>query len=198
MVYSSDAPHAQGPVCVYKSGATVYRQGDRAGPVHFVRMGCILLSRVTRSGTRQVGGFVLTNEAFGWETDPEHRLTAEACGPTSVETFGTISTLAAAEWRRSQLVPALVNIRNQITIISRSTADGRVAAFLDDIMRRQHCSDRVYLPMHRADISDYLGLSPETVSRVLRRFQDSDLIKLESIRMMTVSDPERLSGLYNN
>lgn len=197
MVYNLKASGARAPVSVYNSGATVYRQGDVAGALYVVKFGCILLSRVTRTGTRQVSGFFLPGEAFGWEIEPEHRFTAEAAGTTSVETFGHVHTRQAAEWRQSQLVPSLANLRDQLMIISRPTADARVAAFLDDMMKRQRSTRRVYLPMHRFDIADYLGLSPETISRVLRRFQESELIRSKNIHVIDALDPEQLWKIYN-
>ena len=55
------------------------------------------------------------------------------------------------------------------------TADQRMAAFLVGLSRRLSArgfsASRFQLTMARTDIANYLRLAPETVSRVLRRFQ---------------------------
>jgi CRP/FNR family transcriptional regulator len=48
--------------------------------------------------------------------------------------------------------------------------------------------------MSRADIANYLRLAPETVSRVLRRFQDENLIKVDR-RELELMQPDRLGHL---
>ena len=149
-------------------------------------------SRVTRTGNRQISGFFLPGETFGWELEPEHRFSAETVGTSSIQIHGHIHSPQAAEWRERELVPSLALLREQLMILSQPTADARVAAFLDDHLRRQQSVDRIQLPMHRFDIAEYLGLSPETVSRVLRRFESLGLIAAPSIHVIDVLNPERM------
>ncbi|HMT38325.1 MAG TPA: helix-turn-helix domain-containing protein, partial [Thermomonas sp.] len=63
------------------------------------------------------------------------------------------------------------------------TADQRVAAFLVGVSRRLAArgfsANRFQLTMARADIANYLRLAPETVSRVLRRMQDTGLLAVD-------------------
>jgi CRP/FNR family transcriptional regulator len=48
--------------------------------------------------------------------------------------------------------------------------------------------------MSRGDIANYLRLAAETVSRVLRRFQDQGLIHVEA-RELTIAKPAELFAL---
>jgi CRP/FNR family transcriptional regulator len=48
--------------------------------------------------------------------------------------------------------------------------------------------------MSRGDIANYLRLAAETVSRVLRRFQDHGLIRVDA-RDVTVAKPAELFAL---
>jgi len=192
MAYHVKPNGAQAAISIYSSGEVIYRQGDPAGGLFSVTFGCVMLSRVTRTGNRQISGFFLPGETFGWELEPEHRFSAETVGTSSVQIHGPIHSPQAAEWRQSELVPSLTLLREQLMILSQPTADSRVAAFLDDQLTRQHSAHRIQLPMHRFDIAEYLGLSPETVSRVLRRFGLMELINAPSIHVIDVLYPEGL------
>ena len=65
----------------------------------------------------------------------------------------------------------------------RWSADQRMAAFLVQFSRRLAArgfsARRFQLTMARTDIANYLRLAPETVSRVLRRFQTEGLLKVD-------------------
>ena len=63
------------------------------------------------------------------------------------------------------------------------SADQRMAAFLIGLSRRLAARgfspNRFQLTMARTDIANYLRLAPETVSRVLRRFQEEGLLRVD-------------------
>ena len=75
------------------------------------------------------------------------------------------------------------------------TANEKMASFILDLMERQESDDVVNLPMQRNDIADYLGLTFETVSRVLRVFKDKNFIRLQSVDRIEVLDLEALANL---
>ena len=78
------------------------------------------------------------------------------------------------------------------------TADECMAAFLISLSRRYasrgFSPTRFQLTMSRTDIANYLRLAAETVSRVLRRFQDDGLVHVER-RDLEITDMPRLLGL---
>ena len=178
-----------------KSSSTIFRQGDRAGLLYLVKSGCVVLSCVTRSGYRQVAGFVFPGEIFGWEASADHQYCATSAGCSSVQMFHGSQ---AEDLRRTNLEASFALLRDELLIVSRPSAEARVAAFLDNLLLRQGSARRIYLPMHRFEIAEYLGLSPETVSRVLHRFMKKALIEMPSLQMITVVDRallKKTSGL---
>ncbi len=71
-----------------------------------------------------------------------------------------------------------------ITLLSKNSAEQRIAALLLSISsrqaRRRLSATRFRLPMSRTDIGNYLGLTVETVSRVFSRFQKLELIGVDN------------------
>ena len=53
---------------------------------------------------------------------------------------------------------------------------------------------RFELPLKRADIADFLGLTIETVSRQITRLRKAGVIVVENNRTVTVPDLDRLRG----
>jgi CRP/FNR family transcriptional regulator len=76
-----------------------------------------------------------------------------------------------------------------------------MAAFLvalaDRYAARGFSATAFRLSMPRADIANYLRLAAETVSRVLRRFQDQQLIRVDG-RDIKFTDPVALRALARN
>jgi CRP-like cAMP-binding protein len=75
------------------------------------------------------------------------------------------------------------------------TAQERVAGFLLEMANRVPAGNAVELPMSRQDIADYLGLTIETVSRMLTILEKSAAIELPSSRRIVLRNRSALSRL---
>src|SRR4051794_11232878 len=72
------------------------------------------------------------------------------------------------------------------------SASERVAEFLLEIASRTPGSNEVALPMLRRDIADYLGLTVETVSRILGAFEAANAIERPTTRRLLLRNRKRL------
>jgi len=63
---------------------------------------------------------------------------------------------------------------------------------LDERENRYGAHDDIELPMKRADIADYLGLTIETVSRTLTKLRKSGVIAVPNANVVRILDPEGL------
>ena len=70
-----------------------------------------------------------------------------------------------------------------------------MARFLCDLMDQQDSDEVINLAMQRADIADYLVLTFETVSRVLRVLKDRGMIRVTTVDRIEVLDPDALRNL---
>ena len=62
--------------------------------------------------------------------------------------------------------------------------------------RRQLSASAFRLPMARADIASFLGLTVETVSRVLSRFAKQELVKIDN-KEISQLDVDKLKAVAN-
>ena len=188
----------------FRAGEHIFREGDPFEAIAAVRAGTVKTYVIDREGREHVLGFHLPGEVIGLNAiDGEHY----PCNAVALDTvmlcrfsFPKISVLAAQ-------LPGLQ--RHLFRLLSRDigraallagdwTADQRMAAFLIALSRRLAArgfsATRFQLTMARTDIANYLRLAPETVSRVLRRFQQDGLLQVDS-RELELADRDRLEAL---
>lgn len=75
------------------------------------------------------------------------------------------------------------------------TARGRVATFLLDLAARHGAAGPIDLQMSRQDIADYLGLSVETVCRVLSRFAEAGFIAIPDVSQVEIVEAAALRAI---
>ena len=90
------------------------------------------------------------------------------------------------------LIDELEGTRGQILALGRLSATERVAQFLADFAHHAETdpSGAFELPMSRSDIADYLGLTIETVSRIINRLKRDGQVQLLGSRKVAISDLE--------
>ena len=171
------------------AGEHIFREGDLFGSIAAVRTGTVKTYVVGRDGHEQVLGFHLPGEVIGLNAiDVDHY----PCNALALDTvmlcrfsFPKIAVLAARlPGLQQYLFRLLSRDIGSATLMSGDwTADQRMAAFLIGLSRRLAARgfspDRFQLTMARTDIANYLRLAPETVSRVLRRFQRDGLVQVD-------------------
>jgi CRP/FNR family nitrogen fixation transcriptional regulator len=92
-------------------------------------------------------------------------------------------------------VKSLARTQNHLMVLGRRTANERMAALLIDLNERQGGGPLVHLPMQRNDIADYLGITFETVSRILRCLKDQHIVRLKAVNEIEILDHEALMDM---
>ena len=90
---------------------------------------------------------------------------------------------------------SLARTQHHLMVLGRRNAGERMAALLVDLAERQGNEPVVNLSMQRNDIADYLGITFETVSRILRTFKEQKLIRLRSISQIEILDLDTLQDM---
>jgi CRP/FNR family transcriptional regulator len=173
----------------FHAGDHLFREGDPFEAIAAVRAGTVKTYVVDRDGHEHVLGFHLPGEVIGLNAiDGEHY----PCNAVALDTvmlcrfsFPKMAMLAARlPGLQQQLFRLLSRDIGRAALLSGDwSADQRMAAFLVAFSRRLaergFSPNRFQLTMARTDIANYLRLAPETVSRVLRRFQLDGLLLID-------------------
>lgn len=184
-------------------GQALFLEGDPATRVFTLTRGSLKLYKLLADGRRHVTGFMHPGDLLGISIDDEHAFTAEALEDAQLCWFprtrfdGFVEQHLPMErelYRRA--AHELAAAQQQLVLLGRKTATERLASFLlilgDRAERVNGSNPSFKLPMNRSDIADYLGLTKETISRVLSAFRRNRVIRLRAIDEVEIVDREAL------
>ena len=194
-------PLAQvGVPVTYAKDEEIYGQGEKADPIYRVISGVVRTSRFMADGRRPVGDFYYAGDLFGLETGDRHAMAAEALSDAIVLVASRKALVAVAGEAALQnlthhaTVRDLESARQHLSLLVRKTACERVASFLIGLADRC-CDDVVDLAMGRQDTADYLGLTVETVSRMITQLQTAKVVEFLTCRQFRIRDAAALAHL---
>ena len=85
--------------------------------------------------------------------------------------------------------------------LSTNDVDARIAFLLIEVMEKSsNVTDEgieIKLTMKREDMANYIGVTRETISRKLKKFQDEGIIKIKKAKTIVILDEDRLYEKYN-
>lgn len=171
----------RGPVR-YSRDQTIVIEGETSEYIFLVISGAVRSFRSFQSGSRSIVTFYFPTEFFGLADHRTHLLTMEASADANILFFKRSALFSMAK-RESQiadflLTTTLTELRRTQKYslqISRS-AKGRVASFLVDLSKRMRTQTCLDLLMSHKDIADHLGMTIETLSRIITQMENSGVI----------------------
>jgi CRP/FNR family transcriptional regulator, nitrogen fixation regulation protein len=185
----------------YSAGEEIHGEGEPAIYGYRIVSGVVRTFRVLPDGRRQVEGFHFPGDVFSMELGTTYDLSAEAVTDSRmlVMKLSLIDSLlqndpAVARELLMWTFQTLSRAREQMLLLGRKSASEKVASFLLQL-ETTTTDDDVVIPMCRSDIADYLGLTVETVSRVLAQLERTEAIELPSSRKIKVHSRAKLSAL---
>lgn len=183
----------------FRAGEEIYAQDENADMIYRLVSGAARTSYLLSDGRRQIGDFYYPGDVIGVETGAVHRFSAEALGPCEVLALRRAGSAAYDAGRLDRMIwqataSELQRAQSHMLLLGRTTACEKVARFLLDIAERFR-GDIVALPMSRQDMADYLGLTIETISRMLGRLQAEGLVEFVGARRYRIRRPGALEDL---
>lgn len=188
----------------FNRGETIFNEGDAAEYAYKVVSGAVRLCKHMADGRRQIAQFLLPGDFFSFMDLSEHSFTAEAVSDTTLTCYPQRQIERLGEERLSLrkrfaalLTRRVRDIQNHLVMLGRQTAKERVAAFFLHVIEHTGIDKAglMELPMSRQDVADYLGLTIETVCRVLSAMKRHGLVGIPNLHQLVIKKPDALSEL---
>jgi CRP/FNR family transcriptional regulator len=181
----------------------IFEESAAADHVFNVTSGAVKIFKLLPDGRRQITGFLFPGDFLGLTHNDSYAYSAEALTATKLCRFprrkleALMQDLPKLERRLLGIAShELAAAQDQMMLLGRKSARERVVSLLlmlsNAAVRRGQPASPVGLPMNRNDIADYLGLTMETVSRVLTQLKTKGLIQLLDEKQVRLTKPEAL------
>jgi len=177
----------------FKRGDIIFRQGDPASLIYAISAGSLKISVKVKEAERvvdfRIPGELVDISSFN---DGLHSYTAQALEDTYLceiakETLNDIaSQIPEVQSRLMKVVSQELTCIQKTSMLLRVNVNSeeKIAAFILNLAWRYqvsgYSSTKLKLTMTRTDIADFLGMSKETVIRLLQKLQKSELIYIQS------------------
>jgi len=165
------------------AGAALFWEGDQAGQIFDALEGVLRVYKILPDGRRAIMGFVYPGDVLGVSFQDRYLFSAEAVTAVKVRRFSRVrffSLVNESPDLRPQLFALLCDemsaAQDQMLLLGRKCAEERVVSFLLSVHRKCGEGAEIELPMSRLDMADYLGLTIETVSRMMTSLSRRGLI----------------------
>ncbi len=191
------------------AGQTLQADGEEAVVYANLQVGVVKLVKMLADGRQQIVGLLFPPDFVGRPFGHQNRLSAEAVSDVEVCTFPR-TVLEDMVKRHPELerqlfqqtLRELDEARDWLLANGRKSARERVASLLymiathvpnvSPMQARSGRSVTFDLPLTRAEMADFLGLTIETVSRQFSRLRQDRIIDVENNRHVTVPDMQCL------
>ncbi|MFM8341708.1 MAG: helix-turn-helix domain-containing protein [Methylomonas sp.] len=187
-------------------GEFIYHEGDNFRGILAIKSGSAKLVGADQHGNEHILNILLPGELLGFDglSNDKHSCAAIALETTSFcllpadsmdDLFQNIPSLTRELFRHSG--EKMLEDKNQL-ILSKRPAEERLAYFLislsERLKRRGFSASEFKLSLSRQEIGNHLGLALETVSRLLKKFQEDEMIMVQN-RFITITDLSALKNL---
>lgn len=179
----------------------IFAQEEEADLFYQVIRGTVRTTRLLSDGRRQIVDFYYPGDLFGFEPGPCHHLSAEAIDDCEILVVrrSAVRQVGANDGRFERQLwiatsKALSRSQQHLLLLGRKAAAEKVAGFLIEVANRSR-SECAELTMGRQDMADYLGLTIETVSRMITHLQAEGLVRFETCRRFSIRNRTALARL---
>ncbi|MDW3096144.1 MAG: fumarate/nitrate reduction transcriptional regulator Fnr [Gammaproteobacteria bacterium] len=189
---------------VVHSGDLLFKEGSDNRSIYAVRSGSVKTFVITESGEEQVLGFHLPGEIVGLAGLDQsiHNCSSKALETSSIcempldELEDICLQIPSLQKQLLKLISREISQDHKmLLLLAKKNSDQRVATFLLSLSGRFKLrglsSDSFILSMSRQDIANYLGLAVETVSRILTKLSEDEIVDVTR-RSIEIVDHNRL------
>lgn len=180
----------------------IYAEDSPTDCWFMVVSGVVRICKLLADGRRHIAEFCYAGDCFGLDSIAQRLYSAEAVSQLVVMRYPRRATerLIADEPHLARalheiVLRGLADAQTRILVPGAMRAPERVARFLIDFSENRGHAQVIELPMCRNDIADYLGLTVETICRVLSTFRSDRLTSSAGRHRIELRNPSVLAAL---
>ena len=184
----------------------LFEQDEPSLSVYNITEGAVRRCKLLPDGRRQIIGFALPGDFLGLSMAERTAFSADTLTSVSACQFSRLEFSNLVD-HKPHLLRRLHSLashelslaQDQMVILGKRTAEEKIAAFLMGLRKRwgrgSHLSVMIPLPMTRQDIADFLGLTIETVSRLMTRLAREKALVIipDGVRLLDLERFEKLA-----
>lgn len=188
-------------------GDMLFESGNTQKSLYAIRTGSFKTFTLTDQGEQQITGFHLPGDIVGFDglSNQLHPSYAEALETAMVceiplpNLDSLMDQLPRLRQQMMRLMSQDIQADQQMMLLlNRKTAEQKLATFLSQLAQRYasrgFSANAFRLTMTRSDIGNYLGLTVETISRLLSKLDKEQLIQVDG-KLISIKDAPALSRL---
>ncbi len=186
----------------YNNGEIVYREGELSKRVFQIIRGAARTLKQLPGGRRQVLAFYLSKDIFGLSLGSSYSHSVSTIADTTLRSVSregldlvARSNAFVDKELRKVLAQEIRRAGDHLLLLGQKDAYEKVLAFLLEMDRRHRSDKMIRLLMDRRDIANYLGLTMETVARIISYLRDLGAISFPRNPRTLVVDQKRLHNL---
>ncbi|ASP47177.1 fumarate/nitrate reduction transcriptional regulator Fnr [Cognaticolwellia beringensis] len=188
-----------------QKGEQIFNDGQPMKALYAIRSGTFKTYTINKQGEEQITGFHLAGDLLGFDAiaNAEHPSFAKALETSMVceIPYNTLDNLSNSMPKLKKQILRMMSTEiredhEMLTLLNRKNAEQRLATFISTLSIRYHArglsASEFRLSMTRSDIGNYIGLTVETISRLLNRFHKNGLITVDG-KLITILDINKLN-----
>lgn len=184
----------------------IFLEGEKAKTLYFLNVGKIKIYKYTKDGKEQILHILSEGDFFGELNllkESKYRFNAKAIEESKICTLSKENFKEILLYKPEIAIKILEIMGERLSALENlaqnlatNDIDARIAFLLKNLCDKYgEISNNdiiINLPLTREDMANYVGVTRETISRKLKKFEEEGIIKIVGTKKIIIIDNEKL------
>lgn len=184
----------------------IFLEGEKAKTLYFLNVGKIKIYKYTKDGKEQILHILSEGDFFGELNllkESKYRFNAKAIEESKICTLSKENFKEILLYKPEIAIKILEIMGERLSALENlaqnlatNDIDARIAFLLKNLCDKYgEISNNdiiINLPLTREDMANYVGVTRETISRKLKKFEEENIIKIVGTKKIIIIDNEKL------
>ncbi|CAM2796434.1 Crp/Fnr family transcriptional regulator [Hathewaya histolytica] len=192
---------------VYRKGEPICNEGDKSETLIIINEGKVKLCKLTKEGKEQIIHILSNGDFFGelnlFNDNESYNFSAYAISDVKICTLTKKKMDEILKQNPDISLKILKEVTKKLAetetlaqTLATNDVDTRIANMILDFSKRYGINKEkgmeIKLPINREEMANYVGVTRETISRKLSKFEDLGIIKLVGNKRIIIKNEDEL------